>query len=310
MSGLCYFMTMIDLARSFDRDMHLPALLREMACANIDKGWREYLAQITDRLTNREFAGGFYNAVPVEGADPSEYNYRIVSGQDIAIVCSLRFKSLAADEPFIEIMLCDRHLDRETINQVGALVKAEYSRFKPDRIRYMSIDDTPLHAEDEEDHAVFVGDIGALQQQQKPERYEEIELRPATDLEFYPHLFRNYEEMFQERELTPESAASLQRSMDQGLLFEAFIKGQWAGMMSAHRMTERFYTGVFIVEEIIDEKFRGQGYAPAMQRKFIDLLERDAMVFGEILSWNQRSRRTAMRVGRKKCGTTFFHKIE
>lgn len=298
------------LSSLFDQQLHLPATLLSMPSSKIEKGWSAHLAQITDRLTNREFAQGFYNAVPVNGADPSEYNYRLIQTQGLSIVCSLRFKALSMSEPFIEIMLCDKPLDRETITWIGSIVKEEYSRFKPDSVRYLSLDDDPLCPGDREDFAVFVGDIAALQAQQKPNRYHDLELRPSMDIEFYPCLLRNYEELFRERELTPERAASLERSLEQGLLYEAFIDGQWAGMMSAHRMTERFYTGVFIVEEIIDEKFRGQGWAPVMQRNFIDQLESDAMVFGEILWWNDRSRRTALRVGRKKCGTAFFHKID
>lgn len=294
----------------FDRDTHLPRALRQIPSANIEKGWDDYLLQITDRLTNRGFAQGFYEAVPFEGADPSEYNYRLLRRSDLSFVSSLRFKALTMTEPFIEVMLCSASLDKHVVTSIGRIVKEEYARFRPDRVRYLSLDDSALWPEDQEDFAVYAGDVDTLRNSPEPPRSDEIELEAAPDLAFYPRLLSNYEKLFSERQLQPEPLSSLERSMDQGLLCEAFINHQWAGMMAAQRMTERFYTGVFVVEEIIDEQFRGQGFAPAMQRKFIDRLENDVMVFGEILAWNERSRRTAIRVGRKKCGTTFFHRIE
>jgi RimJ/RimL family protein N-acetyltransferase len=294
----------------FDPALHIPRLLFELPHADVKKGWSDFLGEITHRMHDSEFAEDFRNAVPIEGADASEYNYRYVEHEDLKLVLSLRFKALTMTEPFIEVLLCNQPIDREVARAIGAIARKEYARFQPDRIRYLSLEDAPLWKEDQEDFAFFVGEVEELQRSKVPDRYDEIELRRAVDLSCYPKLLESYRDLTDARELRPESEASLKRSLEEGLLYEAFMKGQWAGMMAAQRMTDRFLTGVYIVEEVLSRPFRGEGYAPVMQRKFIDQLEGDQLVFGEILWWNERSRRTALRVGRKKCGTTFFHSIE
>jgi RimJ/RimL family protein N-acetyltransferase len=300
------------LASLFDPAIHIPQMLREMTCANAPKAWSTYLAEIEHRMHDQNFAEGFRELCPVANAESSEYNYRIHSTRDITFVSSIRFEGLSLEKPFVEIPLWSRPLTCEELSLITNVVTSEYSRFKPRRIKYFNPNDRAIHREDKEDFAFFVENTSVIQSGERPLRYDDVELRPAASLDFYPDLIRIYEGLKEEspHALKPEQLPSLEKSMQQGLIYEAFIKGQWAGMMSAQQLTERFYSGVFIVEEALDRQYRGQGYAPAMQRKFIEQLDRDQLVFGEILWWNERSRRTAMRVGRKKCGTTFFHKIE
>ncbi|HET6512215.1 MAG TPA: GNAT family N-acetyltransferase [Candidatus Kapabacteria bacterium] len=302
---------MRDLASLFDPALHIPTRLFELPSANIAKGWSDFLSQIELRMHDRAFAEGFRQAAPFEGADAPEYNYRLIEREGLIVVLSLRFKALSLTEPFIEVLLCDRVLDRDSLTLIRRVAKDEYSRFAPDRIRYFALDARPLLPDDQEDFAFFVGEINEIRKRPRPRRYSDVEVRPSASLEFYPKLQKVYQELDREtgQELTPEGRESLQSSLEQGLLYEAFIDGEWAGMISAHIMTERFLTGVFIVEEVIAEKFRGKGYAPAMQRKFIECLQDGKLVFGEILWWNERSRKTALRVGREKCGATFFHHV-
>jgi RimJ/RimL family protein N-acetyltransferase len=303
---------MSDLASLFDPAIHIPQMLREMPCANAPKAWSTYLAEIEHRMHDQKFAEGFQKVCPVAGAEAWEYNYRIHVAGDLTFVSSIRFEGLLLGKPFVEILLWSNSPASEQLRLITDIVKSEYSRFKPRRIKYFSPIDHSIHQEDKEDFAFFVENTSAIRSGERPLRYEDVELTPATSLDFYPDLVRIYEGLKEEspHALKPEQLPSLKKSMEQGLVFEAFIKGQWAGMMSAQQLTERFYSGVFIVEEALERQYRGQGYAPAMQRRFIEQLDRDQLVFGEILWWNERSRRTAMRVGRKKCGTTFFHSLE
>jgi hypothetical protein len=296
----------------FDMQLHMPAMLREMPCANAEAAWSAYLSDIKLRMHDANFAKGFQKLCPVQGTEASHYNYRLHQEDGLAFVSSIRFAGLSLAEPFIEILLWNQPLTSETLTLTTAIVKREYSIFHPKRVKYFSALDQPIHADDREDFAFFIENTSTITSSDKPLRYDDIELKPASSLDFYPDLVRIYDGLKDEspHTLKPEPISSLETSLKQGLVYEAFIKGQWAGMMSAQLLTERFYSGVFIVEEALDRQYRGQGYAPAMQRKFIDQLEGDQLVFGEILWWNERSRRTAMRVGRKKCGTTFFHAID
>lgn len=296
----------------FDPKMHAPRMLREMPCANAGEAWSTLLAEIEHRMHDQGFGEGFQKLCPVHDAHASEYNFRLHEGEGLQFVSSIRFAGLSLAEPFVEILLSSQPMSEATISEMAACVKREYEIFKQRRIRYCSPDDLVILNGDPEDFAFFAENTSVIHASHKPERIDEVELRPAVALDFYPDLVNIYGTLKEgdSNELQPESLSSLETSLQQGLVYEAFIDGQWAGMMSAQRFTERFYSGVFVVEEVLDKRFRGQGYAPAMQRRFIDQLNGDQLVFGEILWWNERSRRTALRVGRKKCGTTFFHRIE
>jgi RimJ/RimL family protein N-acetyltransferase len=295
----------------FDPKIHIPKLLSELLCAKTPEAWSTFVAVIEHRMHDTVFAEAFHQSCPVDGAQASEYNYKLIQDDELSFVGSIRFAGLSLSEPFVEILLCNMPLTGATLDRIVSLVRSEYAVFAPRRIRYFSPQDKPIIADAREDFAFFVENTSTIHASEIPARFDEVTLRPAASLDFYPDLIRIYEGLKDDshHELKPESRESLKTSLKQGLLYEAFVEDRWAGMISAHRLTERFYNGVFIVEEVLDKQFRGKGYAPAMQRKFIDQLEKDSLVFGEILYWNHRSRKTAMRVGRKKCGTTFFHLI-
>jgi RimJ/RimL family protein N-acetyltransferase len=299
------------LASLFDSGLHISPTLQGLSCAKTPEAWKAYIADIELRMHDEAFVQGFQKLCPVDGAEAADYNYRLHQLEELAFVSSIRFAGLSLEEPFVEILLSSKPLDEDLLRLMTKVLIGEYAKFKPKRLRYFSPNDRAIFAEDREDFAFFIENTSTIQHCTRPARFDEIQIRPATSLEFYPDLVRIYEELKDENlgTLNPEPPTSLDLSLKQGLLFEAFIEGQWAGMISAQRMTERFYSGIYIVEEVLDKKYRGQRYAPAMQRKFIDQLEADQLVFGEILWWNERSRRTAMRVGRKKCGTTFSHSI-
>lgn len=69
--------------------------------------------------------------------------------------------------------------------------------------------------------------------------------------------------------------------------------------------------GYIITEEILSKRFRGKGFAPALQRQLIEHLmyENDEMIFGNPNSRNLVSLRTASRVGRVDVGGVYFVRI-
>ena len=85
----------------------------------------------------------------------------------------------------------------------------------------------------------------------------------------------------------------------EGLLYSVFIEGQKAGLIGG--VTEAFlgHSAVYFVEVILSSQFRGRGFAPAVQRAFIDLLpETNGLVWGTIDAKNSPSLQSALRVGR------------
>ena len=86
------------------------------------------------------------------------------------------------------------------------------------------------------------------------------------------------------------------------------IEKAWAGVIAAERRSEVFLSGYCVIEEILGGKYRGKGFAPAVQRMMIENLELqgDEMIFGHISLKNSPSLRTASRVGRSDVGGYLF----
>lgn len=67
-----------------------------------------------------------------------------------------------------------------------------------------------------------------------------------------------------------------------------------------------------VIEELLETPFRGRGFAPAMQRMFLERLadKDDRLVWGTIDARNIPSLRTAQRVGREIVFGNMFFPIE
>jgi hypothetical protein len=66
-------------------------------------------------------------------------------------------------------------------------------------------------------------------------------------------------------------------------------------------------SGLYFTEILLTRAFKGQGLAPAVQRKFIDGLADDfAVVWGTIDAKNAASTKTALKVGRRSIREEIF----
>ena len=95
-------------------------------------------------------------------------------------------------------------------------------------------------------------------------------------------------------------------------LFEVLIEGESAGVIGGFADRSYGLKGYLVADEILDDEHRGRGFAPAMQRRFIDALRasEDDLVFGTIAVQNAASIRTALRVGRVDVGGWWFVPID
>ena len=101
-------------------------------------------------------------------------------------------------------------------------------------------------------------------------------------------------------EIGPASVEELQACLEQGLLFDAPVDWEWAGVVAARE--EPFFgrDGYLVVEELLAAPYRGRGLGACLQRHLIERLmpAGGAMVHGTIHASNVASRRTAERCGR------------
>ena len=103
-------------------------------------------------------------------------------------------------------------------------------------------------------------------------------------------------------------AKEMQELADKGLLFEAYRKNDFIGIIAADRQRSWFLDGYVVIEELLFQQFPTQKLASAMQRHLIEQLDGDLdqMLYGTIHFDNISSLKTAYRCGRKYCGMYIF----
>lgn len=163
------------------------------------------------------------------------------------------------------------------------------------------------------DFITLAGLVSDLQRLSPPPNMERVRLETARSTEFYNRYIATYEEFHRDvprlRDLVlPTPLDKLELCISQGLLYEVYVDGQWAGLIGAREATDYVWGGYRVVEEILSSRFRGQGLGPAMQRRFIDKLpagDREVLS-GAIDPPNAPSQATAKRVGRVEIMHTRF----
>jgi len=158
--------------------------------------------------------------------------------------------------------------------------------------------------------------IDFLKEQPLPKNFSKIALHPATSLAWYPDYKKDYENICEKwpafAEMAQvESEETLKNQIEKQLLFEISIEGKWAGIIATDNKSEFFLNGYCIIEEFINENFRGKKLASSVQRHLINKLPSNSneMIFGTIHYKNQPSLSTALSVKRKTAGMYIFSEL-
>ena len=163
------------------------------------------------------------------------------------------------------------------------------------------------------DQFVVSNFISDLKEEPKPENYSKIELQATQMVNWYPKYQKAYEIIHQDYELADEMGHAetknqMQDRADKGLLFEAYRKNDFVGIVAVDRQRSWFLDGYVVMEELLFKPFRGQKLASALQRHLIEQINGDLnqMLYGTIHYTNIASLNTAYRCGRKYCGMYIF----
>jgi RimJ/RimL family protein N-acetyltransferase len=269
------------------------------------------VAGVIALVHDAEFATGFRAAVPVPGATLDDYKIKALEiDRDKTFVAGTRFRP---DPPFSFVEVYARNYSIEDADTTTAMIEASRRAFEVFSPKYLRVHVPIGSIEDgivvgphvRTAFTTVAGLVSSLQRRSPPGRMECLRLAPAQSTDFYDRYLAEYEAFHEAvpslRGLVPVAPRdTLEQSLAQGMLYEAYIDGEWAGVIAGREQTDYGMRGYRIIEELLSSRFRGQGLGPALQRHFIDALPAGdyQVLHGAIDPANAPSLATAKRVGR------------
>jgi len=259
---------------------------------------------------------------PFKGAQLSDYQTHIIHlGSGRKVMSSIRFAPKRSPKRYVATS--HRNFSVESLEDLHAVVKTigeYYHVFSPEWVSLADFEERFAEYEESgsilSDSRIMVGSIREIRRQPKPARYQEVRLELWKGQDFYDDYARVVDELHQQRpefeQIYPKSSRqSFAERFSQGGLSNIYISNRWAGLIAVTEEDLGFMHGYIIEEEIVDKRFRGKGFAPALQRKLIERLpfKDDEMIYGNPNSRNIASLRTASRVGRVDVGGIYYVRI-
>ena len=199
------------------------------------------------------------------------------------------------------------------------LAAAEFKVFSPKHISLWLNPNTPLANELRQSvtpkRRYFVAQLTHLKSLVRPSRYDDVSLvRPSND-DYYSWYVESYREFHAAhpdlKDWVPfNDKEEMEECRKSGLLFLVEVNGLKAGLIAGNSQPLLGMRGLYFTEIMMTNAFKGQGLAPAVQRKFIDNLPSDyEAVWGTIDAKNVASTKTALKVGRRSIREEFFIEI-
>jgi len=231
------------------------------------------------------------------------------------ILTGIRFKGMNIEMPFVDLVAASFELsDGQRLAETLKVIERDYNALKPKWIRIMQWRGEgvswPTDSAVTPDIAYLASPTSKLKALPPPQGCEILEVRRCQDLDFYP-VYRREHDAFRAassfgQDVPISTREDLARCLEEGLLYEARVEGSWAGLIAA--AAESFYgiSALCIHEEILCEPLRGKGLGPALQRKMIDAVDKDILIYGTIDARNLASLKTAKRVGREQVAQRLF----
>jgi RimJ/RimL family protein N-acetyltransferase len=284
---------------------------------------RESVLSNLNLTQEAEFINDAWKMFPVPGTNPKDFLYRLIPlTRNRWIITSIRFRRGNFHKPFIEIVNKTFPIVlSQDLRDICEYVAVSYNAFKPTMIRLYHPDERtqlPLPTELIENDFRFYG-IGFADTAANIASAESsgLALKRIERMDFYDEYLSIYERLSTENKLYgpegvwAESKEKLQIAMREESLFMITIKGQWAGVIAFRRKTDRFLSGLCLIEWVLHEDYRGRGLAPIMLKSALEMLSArvDNLVYAHILDGNKRAIAAAKRTGFRIMGGYDFVKL-
>jgi len=295
-----------------------PILLAWVGSENIKNSIRTKLMDDYAYLYDDEAAGEYMSNIKYENTHIEDYYAHFIDlDYNRAVISSIYFRKERGNFfPFIQIF--HKNFDFSSIrkNELEKII-SWYGAFNPEFIRFyehdlresMTIHDYKITGES----IVAAGHIATIKHHTKPDDYGDISLEIVHNMDFYENYSREYDDFLKENGhmrnfLNKESYETMKRLVEINFVYKIIIDGETAGIFAVDKTIEKYFNSFLVVEEVIYKKFRGRGFAPAAQRKIIDIIIAGSqeMIFGTIHPQNLASLKTALKNDRVLLGTNYL----
>ncbi len=287
--------------------------LRRLAGDGLAAGLAAFVADPWGWLADDDFAARFHAACPAPGTTAADYRTRRLAAPGGTLLAGIRFRGGDLGFPFVEVLA-----DHAVSPAIAPIVAAAFAPFRPRAMRAWRLGpagpDFAAWPGANQDAAYWAGRASELRARPRPARFEDLAVVPVTDQACRPQLEAAYAAFHAAcpalaRDVTLEDAATLGRAQAAGLLLEARVGGEWAGVIAAAPESHLGLTGWLVVEEILAAPFRGRGLGPALQRHLLERLPGDGVLFGTIHRDNAPSARTAAALGREVVAESWWLRL-
>lgn len=196
------------------------------------------------------------------------------------LLAGIRHLNGAKDQPFVHTLLAFSP-SREDLELLKNFARSEFSPFSPEHVSLWLNPSSPLSLELDQlglaSRRYIVGRLSEILRLPEPDRIAEVSLERVSELDedWYQS---SYAEFHQSNpELAPwvpvTDRADLAKCLDAGLLFQVSIEGKRAGIIGASQSPLLNRPAVYMTEFLLTNPFKGHGFAPAIQRKFLAALD-------------------------------------
>lgn len=274
----------------------------------------EDLLKLNDEKTLKK-RFDYFSILGTKPEDFKESFYELGHGKKV--LAGIRHKSGLKDQPFVHTVL-DFVPTSTEIGLLSEFAAKQFHKFKP---KHLSIWMRPSLKIDLSKYEVkqsrqyVVGSVAKIRNMVKPVGYEKIALeRVTTDFD-YNWYSEAYAEFHQQRPDLKDwvpitDREDIDRCISDQLLFKVFVDDLHAGLIGGQNESLLGMSSVYMTELLLISKFKGQGLAVALQRKFIDEVPKSVdLVWGTIDAKNLPSLKTALRVGRLPIRSEYFIKL-
>lgn len=268
------------------------------------------------RLGDDEIQRKYAAACPVEGASPGEYGIRFLELEGVgSLLAGIHFYGGDLARPFVHVSAFDFELNAGRVRLLESLIRREFSVFGPVQFRiWVDSEDSPAAGIPgaELDQWFLAGALRDIHKSELPANSSRISLVADPALDSYSAFEKCYGDYLAENPgmegwLAPADRKLMEASAKEGKNYRVHIDDEPAGWIAGKRDDSGPLSGWQISDELLEPRFRGQGFAPAMQLAFLDTLPAEDLIWGTIDVRNAASLATARRVGREiVCGYLFL----
>lgn len=247
--------------------------------------------------------------------DYEERFYEINTGQ--TVLAGIRHKIGLVDQPFVHTLL-DFTPNKNDIKLLKEFSLQQFHKFKP---KYLSLWLKPSlqlplsEFEVTPSRQYVVGLISSIRKPEISDSSKRVRLEKLTDNFNYNWYSEVYEEFHRQRPDLKDwvpitDKEDIQRCLADQLLYHVYVDGGLAGLIGGYSENYLGKPAIYMAEFLLTSKFKGQGLAAVVQRKFINELPNDfELIWGTIDTKNQPSLKTALKVGRLPIRSEYFIRI-